>query len=103
VKFLQSLFNRKPGRFWTEAAHRKDLVSQLEMTPQTLDQLRTLGVSADKALSLEYFFYTKHSRESRGTGRGAPEQPGLLARTPAVRLQQARIDRHRLDDEDAHE
>lgn len=58
MTFLKDLFKRTPGRFLSPEAHKQALASQLQMTPETLVQLRALGVSAESYLSLEYFFYT---------------------------------------------
>ncbi len=46
------------GQFVTEKAFYSNRNKQLQMTPQTLDQLRELNVTVDKELKLEYFFYT---------------------------------------------
>src|SRR5688500_48812 len=46
------------GQFVSETAFNSNRNKQMEMTPQTLDQLRKLNVTADKELKLEYFFYT---------------------------------------------
>jgi len=45
-------------RFISEQQHKDNLDSQLSMSPQTVDQLRDYGVTEDKHLKLEYFFYT---------------------------------------------
>lgn len=45
-------------RFVSESDFDNFLNSQLKMTPQTLNELRKLNVTADKELRLEYFFYT---------------------------------------------
>ena len=44
------------GKFVTEQAFKANREKQLGMTPQTLDQLRKLGITDDKELKLEYFF-----------------------------------------------
>lgn len=46
------------GQFVTEAAFRSNRNKQMQMTPQTLDQLRKINVSPEKELKLEFFFYT---------------------------------------------
>lgn len=55
---LADLFSRKPGRFVTEDKVRASLASQLQGNRQILDQLAGLGVTPDRRLRLEYFFYT---------------------------------------------
>ncbi len=45
-------------QFLTDSAFSNNRDKQMQMTPQTLNQLRKLNVSADKELKLEYFFYT---------------------------------------------
>lgn len=46
------------GKFVSESAYSKNLKSQMQMTPKTIQQLRQANVSADKELKLEFFFYT---------------------------------------------
>ena len=46
------------GQFVTEKAFGHNMTKQLQMVPQTMEQLRKIDVSADKELKLEYFFYT---------------------------------------------
>ena len=46
------------GKFVSESEYKKNHQSQMKMTPQTMDQLRKAGVSVDKELKLEFFFYT---------------------------------------------
>jgi len=48
----------KSGQFVSETAFNINRDKQMQMTPQTLDKLRNLNVTADKELKLEYFFYT---------------------------------------------
>jgi hypothetical protein len=45
-------------KYVTEEAYKKNKENQLNMTPETLKQLRDLGVTETKELKLEYFFYT---------------------------------------------
>jgi len=60
--FFSSLFGSKPnggdGRFQSETAYAENRSRQLAMTPQTVVQLRKLGVTGESQLKLEYFFYT---------------------------------------------
>lgn len=61
--FLNKIFGSKePGQYKTESQQTASRQRQLEMTPQTLEALREHGVSDDKLLPLEFFFYT-NSRE----------------------------------------
>lgn len=46
------------GQFVTEKAFSINRDKQMQMKPQTLNQLRKLNITADKELKLEYFFYT---------------------------------------------
>ena len=59
---LNSLFGCKPddggGRFRTDEAAAENRARQLAMTPQTVSQLRQYGVTDQRQLKLEYFFYT---------------------------------------------
>lgn len=50
--------NPSNGQFVSESAYSKNKDKQMQMTIQTLDQLRKLNVSSEKELKLEYFFYT---------------------------------------------
>ena len=54
--FLKQKSNN--GQFVSEIAFKNNRDKQMQMTPQTLDQLRKLDVAANKELKLEYFFYT---------------------------------------------
>jgi len=54
--FLKAKSNNR--QFVSEASFNGNRDKQMQMTPQTLDQLRKLSVPADKELKLEYFFYT---------------------------------------------
>lgn len=44
--------------FVTRASFEDNLNNQIKMVPQTLEQLKNYGVSEEKSLSLEIFFYT---------------------------------------------
>ena len=52
------------GQFVSETDFNNNLDGQLEMTPQTLVQLRKLNVTEDKELKLEYFFYTNTAEKA---------------------------------------
>lgn len=54
---------KKSSRFIDQAAFERNLASQTAMAPQTVEQLRGLGVGPDAVLRLEYFFYAA-SREA---------------------------------------
>ena len=62
------LFTRKPKRFWDEKAHRANLARQAGDVPQILEQLVKLGVTPDRELKLEYFFYTNTAQKADGLG-----------------------------------
>lgn len=49
------------GQFVTEGQFRINADRQVEMAPQTLNQLREIGVTDDKELKLEFFFYSNTS------------------------------------------
>ena len=55
---LGNLFSLKPGRFVTDDKVRAGLAGQLRGNRQILDQLTGLGVTPERQLRLEYFFYT---------------------------------------------
>ena len=46
------------GQFVTEKQFQNNGDKQVELAPQALNQLRELGVTADKELKLEFFFYS---------------------------------------------
>lgn len=56
IDFLKPKSNN--GQFVSETAFKNNQDKQMNMTPQTIDQLRKLNVRADNELKLEYFFYT---------------------------------------------
>lgn len=45
-------------KFVNESSFKKNRDNQILMTPQTLEQLRNLGIGEEDELKLEYFFYT---------------------------------------------
>jgi hypothetical protein len=59
-----NLFSNRPRRFVLEADFRKNMAKQMAMTPMTLQQLRKIGVTPDRELKLEYFFYTDSSQKA---------------------------------------
>lgn len=46
------------GQFVTESQFKSNSKKQVELAPQTLKQLRNLGVTDYKELKLEFFFYS---------------------------------------------
>lgn len=46
------------GQFLTEKQFKSNSEKQIDLTPQTLNQLRELGVTENKELKLEFFFYS---------------------------------------------
>lgn len=52
------------GQFVSKSAFNSNRDRQMQMTPQTLEQLRNLNVTADKELKIEYFFYTNTSEKA---------------------------------------
>ena len=55
---LFSRFGKKGNRFISEAVFKKNISSQLTMSPQTLEALRAHGVKDSDLKKLEFFFYT---------------------------------------------
>ena len=53
------------NQFVTEQAFKSNLTKQMQMTPQTMEQLRKINVSADKEFKLEYFFYTNTADKAK--------------------------------------
>lgn len=73
-----NLFKKKNSQFISEEQNKDNLASQLNMSPQTVEQLRDLGINEDRELKLEYFFYTNSpekaealSKELSGMGYGS--------------------------------
>lgn len=60
--FLKPKFNS--GQFVSEIAFNSNIEKQIQMAPETLDQLRKLNVTANKELKLEYFFYTNTAEKA---------------------------------------
>lgn len=52
-------------QFVSEKAFENNLTKQMQMTPQTMEQLRKIDVSEDKKLKLEYFFYTNTADKAK--------------------------------------
>jgi len=57
-------FKTKDEQFVDETAFKTNLEKQIQMTPETLYQLRKYNVTADKELKLEFFFYTNASKNA---------------------------------------
>lgn len=55
---LLDIFSGKPKQFVTHHSFENNLEKQLNMTPQTLAQLRQYNVTPERELKLEFFFYT---------------------------------------------
>ena len=45
-------------RYISEEQHKENLAAQLETSPETMEQLRGMGIAEDRSVKLEYFFYT---------------------------------------------
>lgn len=52
-------------KFVTEDSYKMNKDNQVRMSPQTLKQLRDLGVSETEELKLEYFFYTNNLTKAK--------------------------------------
>lgn len=65
IMSIFDLFKNKSGRFISEKKHKKNLASQMEMSPLTLDQLRDYNVTEDTMLKLEFFFYTDSNEKAQ--------------------------------------
>jgi len=48
----------QPEKFISEQQHRDNLASQLSTSPETVEQLQGYGITEDRSVKLEYFFYT---------------------------------------------
>lgn len=55
---LLSIFSGGPRRFVGRDAFNRNLLKHLQTTPQTLTQLRQHGITPERALEIEFFFYT---------------------------------------------
>lgn len=61
--FLKPKSNNR--QFVSETAFNINCDKQMQMTPQTLEQLRNLNVTTDRELKLEYFFYTNTADKAK--------------------------------------
>lgn len=59
----------KQKKFISEEQHKENLALQLSMSPETVDQLRNYGVTDDKSLKLEYFFYTNTGEKAEALSK----------------------------------
>jgi len=57
--------NFDADRYISEAEFNVSKHKQMNMTPQTLEQLRTHGVTENTELKLEYFFYTNSQEKAK--------------------------------------
>ena len=57
LDFFSTKYNGS-GQFVSEQQFKNNTTKQMQMTPQTMEQLRKINVTADMELKLEYFFYT---------------------------------------------
>lgn len=64
--FLANLFGRGERRYHTRGACEANVANQARMAPQTVAQLRQLGVTATTQLELEVFFYTDAEPKAAG-------------------------------------
>ena len=64
-----NILKGKPKKFISEQQHIDNLSSQLSMSPQTVEQLRSYDVTEDKLLKLEYFFYTNTPEKAEGLSK----------------------------------
>ena len=64
IDFFSSKQN-EVKKFVDEHRYRTNQVNQVKMAPETLKQLRDLGVTETKELKLEYFFYTNTLEKSK--------------------------------------
>ena len=65
---LFDFFRPRPqsgGRYITEQQFKDNSAKQMQYTPQTLMQLRKIGVNAGNELKLEYFFYTNSLEKAK--------------------------------------
>ncbi|NOX36151.1 MAG: ribonuclease E inhibitor RraB [Calditrichaeota bacterium] len=58
ILFIFFQEKQSPRRFVTEAEFRENLSAQVALSKKTLATLRQFGVTADRALKLEFFFCT---------------------------------------------
>jgi len=64
IDFFSSKQN-EVKKFVDENRYRTNQVNQVKMAPETLKQLRDLGVTETNELKLEYFFYTNTLEKSK--------------------------------------
>jgi regulator of RNase E activity RraB len=57
--FLDIFKSNSNGQFVSESKFKGNLNMQVELAPETLNQLKNYGVTDDSELKLEFFFYSK--------------------------------------------
>jgi regulator of RNase E activity RraB len=57
--FLDFFKSNGKGQFVSESQFKDNLNRQVELAPETLNQLKNYGVTDDSELKLEFFFYSK--------------------------------------------
>ena len=85
------LFKKKNSQFISENQHKDNLASQLNMSPQTVEQLRGIGINEDRELKLEYFFYTNATEKAEAlsnelSGMGYSSEFGQSAHDKKVQI-----------------
>jgi Regulator of ribonuclease activity B len=66
---LLDLFSKRSQRYITSEVHGSNRARQTGMAPGTLAQLRKLGVTDERELKLEYFFYTNSPARAAALAR----------------------------------
>lgn len=62
---LFDFFKPKAKPFVSESAYNSNKSTQTQLTPQTMGQLRKLNIDEERALKLEFFFYTDATEKAR--------------------------------------
>jgi hypothetical protein len=56
--------NEELGQYISEQQHKDNLTSQLETSPELVEQFRGFGITEDRTCRLEYFFYTNSQEKA---------------------------------------
>jgi regulator of RNase E activity RraB len=57
------------NRFVSEEAFKRNLIKQIQWTPQTLEALRKYKINKDSELKVEYYFYTNTLNKAKELAR----------------------------------
>ncbi len=97
----RDVFGKQPKRFVTDEQFRRKMASQQAADAEVPDVLaKRAGVSPERELKLEYFFYT--NRGAKAADLAADLAPRVPGRASPIGFGQEPVRHHRLDRADGH-